>query len=259
MIEKSLGFIGGGRVTQIILEGFKRKNITFKKISVFDTNQDALNNLKEKFPDIVTRHNNQFPAFCDVVFIALHPPAVLPALDEIKSLFKQYAIIVSLAPKITISKISEKLGGFSRIARMIPNACSIINHGYNPITFSPSIDESEKKELLRILAILGDCPEIDEGKLEAYAIVAAMGPTYLWFQLYELEKIGITFGLTPLEVRRAVSCMAVGSAKTMNESGLMSEEVMDLIPVKPLGEDEDNIKSIYQAKLEALYKKLKSQ
>jgi pyrroline-5-carboxylate reductase len=31
MIEKSLGFIGGGRITRIILEGFKRKDISFQK------------------------------------------------------------------------------------------------------------------------------------------------------------------------------------------------------------------------------------
>jgi len=258
MIEKSLGFIGGGRVTRIILEGFKRKNISFKKISVSDINQDTLSQLKEKFPDIKTSPNNQLPASNDIVFISLHPPAVLPVLEEMKSSLKQDAIIISLVPKIDISKISEKLGGFSRIARMIPNACSIINHGYNPVIFSPSIDESEKKELLRILAILGDCPEVDEEKLETYAIVGAMGPTYLWFQLYELERIGMKFGLSPQEARRAVSCMAEGSAKTMNESGLMPDEIMDLIPVKPLDEEEENIKSIYQAKLEAFFNKLKS-
>lgn len=240
------------------MEGFKRKDISFEKISVSDINPDFLNQLKEKFPDIATAPNNAFLASCDVLFIALHPPEVLPALEEIKSLLKQDAIIISLAPKITILKIAKKLGGFSRIARMIPNACSIINHGYNPVTFSPSLDEEEKKELLGILAILEDCPEVDESKLEAYAIVAAMGPTYLWFQLYELERIGMTFGLTTQEARSAVFCMAEGSAMTMNESGLMPGEVMDLIPVKPLSEEEENIKSVYHTKLGALFDKLKS-
>lgn len=257
MIEKSLGFIGGGRVTRIILEGFKRKNISFEKISFSDISPNALNQLKEKFPDITTAPNNPLPASHDVVFIALHPPAVISALDEIKPVLRQDATLVSLAPKIAISKISEKLGGFSKIVRMIPNACSIINQGYNPVTFSPSLEESEKKDLLRILAILGECPEVDEDKLEAYAILAAMGPTYLWFQLYELEKIGMTLGLASQEARSAVSCMAEGSVKTMNESGLVPDEVMDLIPVKPLGEDEEKIKGIYHARLEALFKKLK--
>lgn len=258
MIEKSLGFIGGGRVTRIILEGFKKKNISFKKIFVSDVNQDTLSQLKEKYPGIKTASSNKFPASTDFVFIALHPPAVIPALDKIKTVLRQDAILVSLAPKITISKISEHLDGFSRIARMIPNACSIINHGFNPVAFSASLNEEEKKELLRILAFIGNCPEVDEGKLEAYAIVTAMGPTYLWFQLYELEKIGESFGLTSQEARSAVSWMAEGSAMTMNESGLSPDEIIDLIPVKPLGEEEENIKSIYHTKLEALFDKLKS-
>jgi len=259
MIEKSLGFIGSGRVTRIILEGFKRKNLLFKEIITSDINPDALNGLKEKFPSIVIAPgNNHLPASADFVFIALHPPVVMPALDEIKSVLKKNSVLISLAPKITISKISSQLNGFSRIVRMIPNACSVINQGYNPLAFSPSLDEPEKKDLLRILAILGNCPEVDEDKLEAYAVVAAMGPTYLWFQLYELEKLGMSFGLTPQEARRAVSSMAEGSAKTMIDSGLPPDEVMDLIPVKPLGESEEKIKEIYHVQLKSLFAKLKS-
>jgi len=258
MIEKSLGFIGGGRVTRIILEGFKRKNLLFKEIVTSDINPDALNTLKAKFPGIIIAPgNNHLPASADFVFLALHPPVVSSVLDEIKPVLRQDAALISLAPKITMSKIAEKLGGFTRIVRMIPNACSVINQGYNPLTFSPSWDEPEKKDLMRILAVLGDCPEVDEEKLEAYAIVAAMGPTYLWFQLHELEKLGTTFGLTPKEARSAVSLMAEGSAKTLLDSGLSPDEVFDLIPLKPLGESEEKIKEIYQVQLKALFAKLK--
>jgi len=64
--------------------------------------------------------------------------------------------------------------------------------------------------------------------------------------------------LTPQEVRSAVTRMAEGAAKTMYESDLTPEDVMDLIPVKPLGEEEETIKSLYRSKLEGLYKKLKA-
>jgi pyrroline-5-carboxylate reductase len=259
MIEKTLGFIGGGRMTRIMLEGFKRKGLAFKKVVVSDINLEAIKHLKEKFLDItVAPDNNLLPASSDIVFMAIHALAVLPALDEIKSSLKQEAVLISLAPKIAISKISERLEGFNKIVRMIPNACSIINCGYNPIAYSPSLDESEREYLLKILAILGDCPEVDEDKLESYAVLAAMGPTYLWFQLYELEKIGTSFGLTAQEARSAVTRMAEGAARTMIESDLTPEDVMDLIPVKPLVEEEETIKSLYQLKLEGLYKKLKA-
>ena len=246
-------------MTRIILEGFKRKNLAFKKAIVSDINPEALKRLKEKFLDItVAPDNNPLPALGDFVFIALHPPAVLPALGEIRSSLQQEGILISLAPKITISKISERLQGFNKIVRMIPNACSIVNMGYNPVAFSPAFNESERQAFLELMAPLGYCPVVEEEKLEAYAILAAMGPTYLWFQLYELEKIGMSFGLTPREVRSTVARMAEGAAMTMYESDLVPDEVMDLIPVKPLGEEEEAIKSLYRSKLEALYKKLRS-
>ena len=85
-----------------------------------------------------------------------------------------------------------------------------------------------------------------------------MGPTYLWFQLHELRTLAESFGMSAGEAETGVAEMAAGAVKTLFGSGMSAEEVMDLIPVKPLGEEEANIKAMYRARLEPLYKKLKS-
>ena len=103
---------------------------------------------------------------------------------------------------MTIDTLSARLGGFDRIVRMIPNAPSIINRGYNPMAFSAAFDEKEKKGLYDFFKVLGDCPEVEEEKLEAYAVLTAMGPTYFNFQLDELQKLGESFGLTQREVQK---------------------------------------------------------
>jgi pyrroline-5-carboxylate reductase len=51
--------------------------------------------------------------------------------------------------------------------------------------------------------------------------------------------------------------MAEGAVKMLFGSGMPAEEVIDLIPVKPLGEDEAAIRASYRARLEPLYRKLK--
>jgi pyrroline-5-carboxylate reductase len=84
-----------------------------------------------------------------------------------------------------------------------------------------------------------------------------MGPTYLWFQLYELQEISKTFGLSAAEVQSGITKMMEGAVATMYKSGFTPDEVMDLIPVKPLETEEEYIKNAYKEKLEALYKKLK--
>ncbi len=48
----------------------------------------------------------------------------------------------------------------ARIVRLIPNATSIINEGYNPVCFSSGMPEEEKGSLLQLLGTLGKTFEV---------------------------------------------------------------------------------------------------
>jgi pyrroline-5-carboxylate reductase len=253
----SMGFIGGGRVTRILFDGWKKAGISLGSILVSDTNSEVLKGLQSKFPEIEICSDNTKAAVRDIVFLSLHPPAIGTIIGDIKAALKPKAIFVSLAPKWTIANLSVALGGFSRIVRIIPNAPSIINKGYNPVAFAPSLPKEDQKELVKIFKVLGVFPEVAEEKLEAYAIITAMGPTYLWFQLQELKKLGESFGLSSKELDKAICEMVAGAGKTLCKSGLSYEEVINLIPVKPLGEEEQTICNMYEARLNGLYQKLK--
>ncbi len=259
MADLSVGFIGGGRITQLLLAALNKKGKLPERICVSDSSAEVLSALKQKFPQVeAVRGNNGKAAACDLVFLALHPPAIAAVLDEIKGALKPSATVISLAPKVSIAGMSQALGGFAGIVRMIPNAPSVINEGYNPVAFSAAIDSDEKKDLLQFFESFGACPEVKEGKLEAYAILAAMGPTYFWFQMQKLRELGGTFGLTADETDQALYEMIQGAAKTLFKSGMTYESVVNLVPVKPLDEEEQDIRQIYETRLTGLYTKLKS-
>ncbi|MCM8777759.1 MAG: NAD(P)-binding domain-containing protein [Candidatus Omnitrophica bacterium] len=254
----TIGFIGGGRITRIILGGFKNAGkINEYRYIISDIQPEVLERIKREYPEITITEDNKQPTSSDIIFLAVHPPVIEKVSDEIKTCLTQDKTLISLAPKVTIAKLSDMLNGFNRIVRMIPNAPSIVNSGYNPVHFSATFTQTEKKELLDILNILGENPEVEEEKLEAYAILTAMGPTYLWFQLYKLQDIVKSFGLSEKEIEEGIIKMIYGSIKTMYKSGLPPSSVMDLVPVKPLGEEEGNIKIIYERCLNNLFKKLK--
>lgn len=258
MADLSLGFIGGGRVTRILLGGLKRAGKMPPSV-VSDVNLETLTRLKAQFPEITLAPNaNAQAAAQAIVFLGLHPPAIGGLLGEIGAALNPQAVLVSLAPKLSLAKLSAGLGGFERLARMIPNAPAIIAAGYNPVAFAPGLPPAARAELLDLFGVWGQCPEVAEEKLEAYAILTAMGPTYLWFQLYELQTIAESFGLTRPEVETGLAAMVVAAVKTMQTAGLSPAEVMDLVPVKPLGEEEAAIKQAYHTRLEGLYQKLKS-
>ena len=255
-MNKSIGFIGGGRVTRILLQGFKNKNVKFKKVVVTDTNPDVLANLKKQFPDVESS-DAKGAVGQDIVFIALHPPVVMDTLELVKNDVKAEANVISLAPKINLPKLSMKLSHVKNLARLIPNATSYINEGYNPVTFAQGFDPSAKKEILDLLGSLGTTFEVSEEKLESYAIMSAMLPTYFWFQWRELAEIGQKIGLSEEESNDSINDTLIASLNLMYKSGLTPQAVMDLIPVKPIGEHETQIAEIYRTKLIGLFEKIK--
>jgi pyrroline-5-carboxylate reductase len=256
--EKTIGFIGGGRITRIFLEGFKRAGERVRNPVVSDISGNALCALQQSFPEIqISPNDNTRPASCDIVFLAVHPPVVGSVFPEVAHCLQGQAIFVSLAPKFTIPKLVSGLSGFDRVARMIPNAPSVVNAGYNPIAFSPTLSEGDKALLMSVLQPLGQCPVVADEHLEAYAIVTAMGPTYFWFQWLQLKELAVSFGLSEPDAKAGVMNMAVGAARTLFESGLSEQAVLDLIPARPLGEDEPSIRAMYESRLQPLFQKLK--
>jgi pyrroline-5-carboxylate reductase len=256
MKTTTLGFIGGGRITKVFLQAFANKKVKLASVVVFDTNADVLATLKEQYPHIVVAENLEQAAQQSMVFIALHPPVIMETLDQIAEVVSEKALVISLAPKITIEKIASKLKA-KNIARMIPNATSYINDGFNPITFHPDMQKGAKKTVAKLLKKLGKTFETAESKLESYALVSAMLPTYFWFQWQAMHDVALQTGLSEKEANKTIQASLQKAIKMYYNSGLAPAEVMDLIPVKPIGENEAEIKEIYQTKLIGLFEKIK--
>jgi pyrroline-5-carboxylate reductase len=252
----SISFIGGGRITWLLLESLHRKGALAANVVVSDPDPEARRKVGAISESIACTNDNEAAARSDVVFLAVHPPALKQVSSKIANSLSGTAIVVSLAPKVKMKSLTEWLDGFGRLARMIPNAASIVHRGYNPVAFSSSLSPDKRKSLVSLFETWGRSPEVDEDKLEAYAILTAMGPTYFWFQWLELKRLGIRFGLSEDEIKSALPTMLDGAAEALFASGLTEDSVMDLVPIHPLKDKEASIRDAYQGVLEPLHRKL---
>lgn len=258
MIDKSIGFLGGGRITRVILGGWNLADQVPSRIVVSDSDPLVLAALQDRFPAVETVGDANEIAFeQDVVFLALHPPAIPEVLASLSQPPRAPRIVLSLAPKITLGRLTEMLGGFDRLARVIPNAPSIVAAGFNPIACSAALSQADRKVIDELLGPLGEHPEVEESKLEAFAILTAMGPTYFWPMLYELTSLSETFGLTRSEALNGLRHVLSGAVATMSDSGLDAVAVQDLIPVKPLAELDAPTLATCRTKLAAVFEKIK--
>ncbi len=255
--QSTFGFIGGGRATYFLLKALSAKNALPEKVIVSDPNETARATVQAISSDRIQAVNdNQLAAQAEIVFLSVHPPVIKDVIEAIKMGLTPATVLISLAPVFKIEKLSALLGGFNRIVRMIPNAPSIIHQGYNPVVFGSGITADEKSWLMKLFSHWGEAPQVVESKLEAYAIVTAMGPTYFWPQWLKLEALGKTFGLDDAELKTGLFAMLTGAVALMYRSDLSPQQVMDLIPVYPMKDHEARISELFEAALVPLYQKL---
>lgn len=258
MEQRTIGFIGGGRITRIFLEGFKNAKVEFDQIVVYDSNDESLKRLQKAFPQVkITNQDLGEIGALDIIFIAVHPPVVAEVIEQIKPYIQEHTILISLAPKITIQHMQILLPQVKSIVRANPSAPNVINEGMNPIAFSETINEEDKVYVMKLFGTIGKTFVVEESKIEAYAVICAMGSTYFWFQLQQLLEMGIQFGLEREEAKLLIKDMMSGTVNTLFFSNLSKEEVMDLVPVRPLGEYEEMIKGFYSQKLAEIYAKIR--
>ena len=83
MKDRTVGFVGGGRITAIFLEALEGTGLTLDRVTVSDTSAEVLAKRKERFEGITTTPDNGVAAGCERVFLALHPPAAKAALPDV--------------------------------------------------------------------------------------------------------------------------------------------------------------------------------
>ena len=257
MIHEQLrvGFIGGGRVARVLVGGWRHAGALPFEVLANEPDDAAFARLAELCPE-VRRSSVEDVAAADVVFLALHPPALASVLPVLRSCLNAQAIVVSLAPKIPLSTLTAGLGT-ARVVRMIPNAPSIIGRGFNPVAFAGGLDATARQILAPLFAPWGDWPVVEEKDLEAYAILTGMGPTYFWFQWQALRDVAGQMGLSADRAEDALRQMLDGALATLLQSGLPPAGVMDLIPVRPLEAIELSVTAAYRVALPALFAKIR--
>lgn len=255
-IGQTIGFLGGGRVTSILLSGLRRRSASFGPIVVAEPDPAARERLMTRFPDILVGEDVLTAARQEVVFVALHPPVLRKVLPAVAASVGPRSVVVSLAPVVRLEEVTRLLGGHERVARMIPNAPSMIGEGWNPLAFGAGVPAQDRDAMHGLFAWLGCAPEVPEERLEAYAILTAMGPTYFWFQMQEVLALAQSFGLGEEEARAGLAATMHGATRLLLESELPAEEVEDTIPVRPLAEEADAIREAYRRRLVPLHAKL---
>jgi pyrroline-5-carboxylate reductase len=206
---------GAGNMAQALIPPMvKGENL---RVKAFTPSMTKAQELADKVNGSVLENLKNIPEV-DFYMLSCKPQQFHALASEISGKLKGEGIALSLLAGITIEEISLGLS-HEKVVRLMPNTPALVGEGITLIYFSPTINESEKELIKRLLSHTGSIFECEsEDQLDRLMGLTGSGPAYI-FEFARLFSEYLTHFNVPKEVAEKL-CIDLfkGSSMMMDQS-----------------------------------------
>jgi pyrroline-5-carboxylate reductase len=150
----------------------------------------------------------------DLLILAVKTTVIPDVLAELRGHLKNEAIVVSIAPGVTMAELRKGLGTKNPVAHVMPNTPAMVGAGtFGLCMDDPCMSPEQKKCLQQIFGLLGSTVVIPEEKVNAFTAIVGCGPAYVFYFMDALKEAAVTLGFGRTEAQVMVNSMVSGSAK----------------------------------------------
>lgn len=220
-----IAFIGGGHITEIILENLQRTGaLSPGDILAADPVRERLDHLESRFSIRTTGGNAEAAAFGDFIFINVVPRVVPQVIEELKHAAAAGSkTIVTLAAGIPM-EIYAVLNDRLPVVRALPNPPSRIGKGVVALAFNANVTEKMRRGALALFSSMGETFVLEESLIDVVTALSTPATVYLFFQA--LVDAGVRAGIDRETATRIVSRTIVGAMEVYLQRKTPPHELM---------------------------------
>jgi len=201
--------IGAGMMGSAIIKSLIKGNYA-GKITAVDIQIEKLKDL-ENLGVKVSSDNRKSADTADIVFIIVKPGDVEKVLKEISKEIKD-KLVISVAATVPL-KFLRKNAPDSRIVRIMPNLCALVQASYTAYCCEENVTAEDKLKVNTLLDMMGICDEMDEKYMDAITAVSGSGPGYLSIIIEAVMYAGLKVGLPRNIALTAAAQTVMGTGK----------------------------------------------
>ena len=157
----------------------------------------------------------------DLVVMAVKPQQMREAATALAPYIADVPVVLSIAAGTRIADLSRWLGGYSRIARAMPNTPALVGAGVSGAFAPIEVSAAGRKLAGRVLESAGAVVWVDrEDMLDAVTGVSGSGPAYVFYFLEGLEQAARELGFSSADARKLAYTTFAGAVKLAQASDL---------------------------------------
>lgn len=216
--ELYVGFVGGGALTESIINAIRGTFLTSGNIFVSEHKHKRCTELKNHYRVNASVGVDSFIDKVKILVIAVKPKDAPAAFAEIRNKITLNTILVSVIAGLKI-EIIEKFFPHSPIVRAMPNVPIRVGEGMTAYTVNNKAMTSDKKLVEQFWNSIGRAIEIDERFMDAVTGLSGSGPAYAFMMIDALAEGGVAAGLTRSDAQELAAQTLLGAAKMVLETG----------------------------------------
>jgi pyrroline-5-carboxylate reductase len=233
MIDKSIGFIGAGRMATALAKGFLGAGLTSSDhLAASDPAPAAAEHFQRVTGCRADLSNAEVLASSELVFLAVKPQVVAPILTELARHFTAHHLLVSIAAGVRTSTIAKALGNIHpgpRILRVMPNTPCLVGQSATAFCLGPRATAADAGLIEQLLSAVGSTHRVEENLLDAVTGLSGSGPAFVYTMIEALSDGGVAMGL-PREIATALAAQTVKGAAEMvlathQHPGILKDQV----------------------------------
>jgi pyrroline-5-carboxylate reductase len=216
-LSGNLGFIGGGRMGEALIQGILKSGIiTAKNILVTDPAAERRAYLTESF-GVKTFDSDEGVnvwSACTTVILAVKPQIMKDVLLAAKNNIHDSHLLISIAAGIKSSFIDAHLSGCNcRIIRVMPNTPAFVLEAVSALSAGPRTTQEDMDVAVTIFDSIGKTVILDEKYFDAVTGLSGSGPAYVFTFIEALIDGGLKVGLNRPDAELLAMQTVLGSVK----------------------------------------------
>ncbi len=230
MLEKKIGFIGGGNMAKAIIGGLIASGqINAANIWVFDRKPATNQALAAQYGLIPAQSAAEMAQQVDILFAAVKPNVILKVLKELAGNLKKNALVVSIAAGVTLDSLAVALGHDRKIVRAMPNTPALVNEGMTSVTPNVLVTQEETDEIVAIFNSFGSAAVVTEYLIHSVVGVSGSAPAYVFMFIEAMADAAVLGGMPRAQAYRFAAQAVKGSAQMVLETGKHPAELKDMV------------------------------
>ena len=176
--------------------------------------------MSKRYGIATTDKNREAVEGTDVVVLAVEPQVLDEVLDDIASVVRSTAFVISVAAGYPIQRIARHLPQLPdrKIVRAMPNTPSMIRGGATAWASAGDLSVGDAVAVAGLFEPVGKVVMVKESALDAVTGLSGSGPAYIYVMIEALADGGVKMGLPRQTAQLLAAQTVAGAARMVLES-----------------------------------------